>query len=240
VGPAGIKRWRSRQRWLPEGCALGLLDLASWKTVLKSLSIVKAPRWRAIVLCLSFLGGFPSGAAEFYRWIDQNGVVHFTDNIHNIPESQRRTAARIQAKDSPKINQVAKPPAPTKASIPFEKHGQVVVIEAKLNKKASARFVVDTGASYTMISSAIAKELDIDPTRSQRAMPFQTANGVIQAPLASLESITVGGMEVKDLTAAIHDAVPDAKIAGLLGLNFLSHFRMDIDTQKGVLHLERK
>jgi hypothetical protein len=34
--------------------------------------------------------------------------------------------------------------------------------------------------------------------------------------------------------------VPSAQVAGLLGLNFLSNFRLDIDTEKGMLHLERK
>ncbi|MDX1488615.1 MAG: retropepsin-like aspartic protease, partial [Acidiferrobacterales bacterium] len=74
----------------------------------------------------------------------------------------------------------------------------------------------------------------------QRTVPFQTANGLIQAPVISLESIEVGGMEIKNLAAAIHDFLPDAGVAGLLGLNFLSHFRIDIDTQNGVLHLEKK
>jgi len=82
--------------------------------------------------------------------------------------------------------------------------------------------------------------LAIDTDQNPRTVPFQTANGVIQAPLISLESIAVAGMEVKNLTAAVHDVLPDAKIAGLLGLNFLSNFRLDIDTQKGMLHLEKK
>jgi hypothetical protein len=42
------------------------------------------------------------------------------------------------------------------------------------------------------------------------------------------------------MATAVHDAIPDPQVAGLLGLNFLSHFRMDIDTQKGMLHLEKK
>ena len=109
-----------------------------------------------------------------------------------------------------------------------------------LNKKTAVKFIVDTGASYTMISSATAKELAIDTDQNARTVPFQTANGLIQAPLISLESITVAGMEVKTLTAAIHDVLPDTKIACLLGLNFLSNFRIDIDTQKGLLHLEKK
>ena len=179
-------------------------------------------------------------AAEYYRWVDQNGVVHFTDNLHNIPEIQRGNAGRIQSIEPPRVPPPPVPISPSKASIPFEKQGQVVIVEATLNKKTAARFVVDTGASYTMISSAVAKELDIDTEQNRRTAPFQTANGIIQAPLVSLDSITVGGMEIRNLTAAVHDVLADSRVAGLLGLNFLSNFRMDIDTQKGVLHLEKK
>jgi clan AA aspartic protease (TIGR02281 family) len=190
-------------------------------------------------LCAILMRGPTLSAADYYRWVDQNGVVHFTDNLHNIPESQRGQAGRIISNEPPRRPPPA-PVVPNKASIPFEKQGQVVVVEATLNKKTAAKFVVDTGASYTMISSAIAKELDIETEQNRRTAPFQTANGIIQAPLVSLESISVGGMEIRNLTAAVHDVLADPRIAGLLGLNFLSNFRMDIDTQKGVLHLEKK
>jgi len=195
----------------------------------------------ALLVCgLVFAGLRDARAGEFYRWVDQNGVVHFTDNLHNIPPHQRDTVTRIRSRENLRANEQPRRVFPIKASVPIEKHGQVVIVEATLNNKTSAKFVVDTGASYTMISAATARELAIDASQSQRTMPFQTANGVIQAPLTSLESVNVGGMEIKNITAAIHDAIPDTKVAGLLGLNFLSHFRMDIDTQKGVLHLEKK
>ena len=192
----------------------------------------------AALLSALLIGSASLCAAEYFRWVDQNGVVHFTDNLHNIPETQRSSAGRLQSIEPPRVP--PPPPPPSKASIPFEKQGQVVIVEAMLNKKTAARFVVDTGASYTMISSAVAKELDIDTEQNRRTAPFQTANGVIQAPLVSLESIAVGGMEIRNLTAAVHDVLADSRVAGLLGLNFLSNFRMDIDTQKGVLHLEKK
>ena len=187
-----------------------------------------------------FISSSPLTAADYYRWVDQNGVVHFTDNPHNIPETQRGKVGRIQSTEPVRKQQPPVILLPTKASIPFEKQGQVVIVEATLNKKTAVKFVVDTGASYTMISSAVAKELDINTEQNRRTAPFQTANGIIQAPLISLESITVGGMEIRDLTAAVHDVIPDARVAGLLGLNFLTNFRMDIDTQKGMLHLEKK
>lgn len=197
--------------------------------------------FNAVFLSILLISSVSIGAAaEYYRWVDQNGVVHFTDNLHNIPETQRGKAGRIQSVESPRVSPPPAPITPSKASIPFERQGQVVIVEATLNKKTAAKFVVDTGASYTMISSAVAKELDIDTERDRRTAPFQTANGIIQAPLVSLESINVGGMEIRNLTAAVHDVLADSKVAGLLGLNFLANFRMDIDTQKGVLHLEKK
>jgi clan AA aspartic protease (TIGR02281 family) len=179
-------------------------------------------------------------AADFYRWVDQNGVVHFTDNLQNVPEKQRQRATRIQNREPPRTAEPPQPAALSKASIPIEKNGPIVVVDATLNGKIPAKLIVDTGASYTMISSAMARELGINLEQSRRTVPFQTANGLIQAPLTDLDSITVGGMEIKNLTAAVHDALPNSKVAGLLGLNFLSNFRLDIDTQNGVLHLEKK
>jgi clan AA aspartic protease (TIGR02281 family) len=183
---------------------------------------------------------FPVNAADIYRWVDDQGVVHFTDNPHNIPQKYRQNAAHIKAKETPGGQQPPKTWSLDKASVPLQKKGAVVIVPATLNERAEGNFVVDTGASYTMISHATAKELSIDLSQKFPTMPFQTANGVVHAPLVKLDSIDVGGLQVRDLTAAVHDVFPDSSISGLLGLNFLSNFRLDIDTKGSVLHLERK
>lgn len=179
-------------------------------------------------------------AAEIFRWLDEKGVVHFTDNLHNIPEKFRANVTKIKARETPMSQEALKPISYDKASVPIQKRGTVVIVPVTINEKAAGKYVVDTGASYTMISQATAKELEIDLEKKLPTIPFQTANGIIQAPLVTLSLIDVGGLQVKDLTAAVHDVFPDPGISGLLGLNFLSNFRMDIDTQNGVLHLERK
>jgi clan AA aspartic protease (TIGR02281 family) len=198
------------------------------------LSAVSVPAFCLFCLLLK-----PIRAAEYYRWQDDSGVVHITDNLHNVPPKQRDKIKRVTTPETPQIAAPEIKP-PRKASIPIEKHGQVVIIQATLNNKRAAKFVVDTGASYTLISHALARELSIDLDTNSKTLPFQTANGLINAPITSLDSIAVGGMEIRDLATAVHDAVPDPQVAGLLGLNFLSHFRMDIDTHKGILHLEKK
>jgi clan AA aspartic protease (TIGR02281 family) len=193
-----------------------------------------------VIVCWLSYVATELGAAEYFRWIDENGVLHITDNLHNVPPAQRGNAGRTQVQEAPRPAEKQVKETQRRASIPMERHGQVVIIQATLNNKRSAKFVVDTGASYTLISNALARDLAIDVGANPKTLPFQTANGLIQAPITSLESIAVGGMEIRNLPTAVHDAVPDPEVAGLLGLNFLSNFRMDIDTQKGVLHLEKK
>ncbi len=193
-----------------------------------------------LLVCLFSLPVNSLPAGEYYRWVDDNGVLHITDNLHNVPPKQRDNVNRIPAQESARVAEPEIKLPPKKASIPLEKHGQVAIVQATLNNKKSAKFVVDTGASYTLISNALARELAIDVGQNPKTLPFQTANGLIEAPVTNLESITVGGMEIRNLPAAIHDAMTDPQVSGLLGLNFLSNFRMDIDTQKGMLYLEKK
>ncbi len=64
-----------------------------------------------------------------------------------------------------------------------------------------------------------------------------TAGGVRYAPEVTLYSITIGGWEVNDVQALVLD-IPDQPDLGLLGLNYLQNFRMDVDTERGTLLLE--
>ena len=186
------------------------------------------------------LAGLLHGA-EYFRWVDDSGVLHITDNLHNVPPAQRPRAGRVVAPESPRASEPERLPAPiNKASVRMEKHGAVALVQATLNNRRAAKFVVDTGASFTLISNAVANDLGIDLGANPKTLPFQTANGLINAPVTNIESIAIGGLEIRNLMIAIHDAVPDPQVAGLLGLNFLSNFKMDIDTQKGLLHLEKK
>jgi clan AA aspartic protease (TIGR02281 family) len=191
-----------------------------------------------INLCFFLVFSALSPAGDIFRWVDENGVIHFTDNLHNIPEKSRPGSERIKTPDRPP--ELALPEPLDKVSVPIQKQGEVVIVQATVNQRVAVKFVVDTGASYTLISRDTAKQLGIDMEQKLPTIPFQTANGTIQAPLINLESIEVGGMQMKDLTAAVHDVFPDSNVAGLLGLNFLSHFRMDIDKDNGVLVLEKR
>ena len=119
-----------------------------------------------------------------------------------------------------------------------------MVVEGIVNRKVRANFLVDTGADLTIISSATAKELGITLHSKLPTVRLQTLADSIYVPLVVLDSLEVGGMEVNDVTVAVHDSpifdpyLPDPP--GLLGRNFLNHFRMQIDLKEGFLQLAKK
>jgi predicted aspartyl protease len=66
-----------------------------------------------------------------------------------------------------------------------------------------------------------------------------TANGVVQAPLAVLNEVDVGGALAHLVPVVIQDlANAPPTIIGLLGLSFLERFRVNLDSSAGLLILE--
>ena len=116
----------------------------------------------------------PSFSTEYYRWVDGNGVLHITDNLHNVPPNQRPNAGRIQAPEPARQTDPEKKPRPSnKASVPMEKHGSVALVQATLNNKRALKFVVDTGASYTLISNAVPTTSASTSAPIPRPCPFK-------------------------------------------------------------------
>ena len=136
------------------------------------------------------------------------------------------------------------PPQPVKGSAQFKQSGQQMVVEAVVDKRVKVNFLVDTGASLTMIPSAAATELGINLTARHPTVPVQTVSSVINVPLVVIDSLEVGGMEVRNLTVAVYD-VPIFDLylpgpPGLLGRDFLGNFRVQVDLHQGYLLLEEK
>ena len=97
--------------------------------------------------------------------------------------------------------------------------------------------LLDTGAVYTVIAWDVAKDIGYDPAVSPRRMPIVTANGVIEAPLITVDAIEVAELRAERVDAICHDIPEIAGIEGLLGLSFLQRFRTLIDYSVGVLEI---
>jgi clan AA aspartic protease (TIGR02281 family) len=173
--------------------------------------------------------------AEMYKWVDEKGTVHFTDDLSKIPEQYRPGAEiRKPLQEIPAPPSQPKPPsAPTLK--PSEPEGIVVKLirrhetlltEVVLNRQVKELFIVDTGASFTLISRQMAKELGI---KTDETTPFIRSAGVsevISTPLVTLNSVRVGKAEVENVETVIYNMPSEG---GLLGNSFLNKFRVMID-----------
>jgi clan AA aspartic protease (TIGR02281 family) len=186
----------------------------------------------------------PSSHGEMYKWVDEKGTVHFTDDLSSIPEKYRQDAeTRKPSKEGPvpQTPEKPKPPPSPKGAEPegvavdlFRKH-ELLLAEVILNGRLKQYFIVDTGASFTLINRPTARELGITIDENTPFIPIFTASSLIFTPLVTLQSIRVGEAEVENVDVLIHDMPSDS--AGLLGNSFLNKFRVTLDSVNGKMTL---
>ncbi|MBX2860091.1 MAG: retroviral-like aspartic protease family protein [Vampirovibrio sp.] len=95
-----------------------------------------------------------------------------------------------------------------------------LAVPAVLNRKVMGTFLMDTGASYTVITPRIARKLKVKITRNTPQISVVTANGVVRAPLVTIPTMSIGDVEVRNVKAVVKDLGNDLLLAGLLGMNF--------------------
>ena len=135
----------------------------------------------------------------------------------------------------------ADPPAITggRVSVPLIRQGNVFLVRTLLNGRREAIFYLDTGASLTTISTAVAQELGISFGAGSPTVTIRTASDTIRVPVATVESIQVGGLEARDVQVAVFDLPQPSQVVGLLGNSFLSRFQVQLDPAQGLLMLSQ-
>jgi predicted aspartyl protease len=118
----------------------------------------------------------------------------------------------------------------------------LVMIPAFVNGDGPHAFVVDTGASATVLSPALADALGIDRAASATMLG---AGGMLQATVGRVASLAVGAASLDDLPVVVSDFLEPiaqavgAKVDGVVGYNFLRRFRVTIDYPNGVMWLNK-
>lgn len=185
-----------------------------------------------IVLCMSSLA-----QAEIYKWVDRNGTTHFSDTLTGVPaEYRQHLGEKGELGIPPGSTDSAPPPVPRPQReeprgartleppshvVPLQRDGHGLVVSAVVNGTVTLPLLVDTGASYTVLSTAAARQLALN-LHDAAVMPMRSASGVFLAPLTKVKSLSLGNAIVRDMEVIIHDAVPG--LGGLLGMSFLEHF----------------
>lgn len=112
-----------------------------------------------------------------------------------------------------------------------------VTLQGPMKVPQRVRMLLDTGATYTMISWRVAQALGYTPETSQRRMEIVTVSGLEQVPVIVLDTIAALGEEAHNVESLVHDLPPRSYLHGLLGLSFLRHFRLTLDFHQEFIEL---
>jgi clan AA aspartic protease (TIGR02281 family) len=199
---------------------------------------------RAIACIVASLLIAPAVAAEIYRWTDEDGTVHFTQDLSQVPARHRDTAAepapasvgsRIQTYDSGSIRSRSEPSYGSNRviRIPFERRGSLMWVEATVNGDTRVPFLIDTGASGVSLPARVVRKLGIPIHAGTTRVTVNTANGLVEVPLVEIDSVQLGPARVENLRATVNPTME----VGLLGGSFFNNFRYSVDAAAGVITL---
>lgn len=106
-------------------------------------------------------------------------------------------------------------------------------VNADVNRR-SARFLVDTGASYVALRDSDARNAGIYTSWTDYTYPVHTANGETKAAFVTIDEIEIEGLRIEGVKAFI---LQDEQLSvNLLGMSFLSRLE-SVEATKGELVL---
>jgi len=184
---------------------------------------------------------------EMYKWVDEKGTIHFADDLSNIPERYRPDAEIRKGPQETSVPDNRGKPAPRLTSptpmvpesrgydVSLLRRGELWLAEVLLNGRVKRNLIVDTGASFTLISRQAATDLGLTVDENTPFIRAASVSDVILLPLVTLDSIRVGNAEVENVEAVIYTMPYSSE--GLLGNSFLNKFRVGIDSVNGKMTL---
>jgi predicted aspartyl protease len=105
-------------------------------------------------------------------------------------------------------------------------------------------FIVDTGASVSVVSEKLVAEEELTSYIAPVRMRVYGAAGIADdVKTVVLPKVMLGNTAREQITAAVLDMEPVNETAGftqsgILGANFLSHYRISFDFRRGLIKLE--
>jgi aspartyl protease family protein len=90
-----------------------------------------------------------------------------------------------------------------------------------------ARFLIDTGATLTAVSSDTAKRAGLAPRTAGIPIRMQTANGMVAAQLTSIDDLRFGNVAAHGIDAIIAPGLGPTNVIGMNLLSRLASWRVE-------------
>ncbi len=121
----------------------------------------------------------------------------------------------------------------------FNPREKQIPVDAYVNRTHQMRFFIDTGATTCSIPPSAVEMLGIEITENTPMVSVSVPGAVGLTYEVYLRSIEIEGHQVNNVRALVIE-IPSHPNSGLLGLDFLNNFNMEIDNERGVLKLRKR
>jgi clan AA aspartic protease (TIGR02281 family) len=159
-----------------------------------------------------------------YQYVDASGMIVMVDDLDKVPAKYRakmKTSSGMygQQRTAVKVlnNQIWVP-------VVFGYKGRTV----------SALLLLDTGATNTSISPALARRLGVQTAETTGGKARLADGSMVQTAHVVIDYVTVGPKAKRDLNVQIMPRSGDEE-TGLLGMNFLGEFPHIIESGAGII-----
>jgi predicted aspartyl protease len=196
----------------------------------------------ALLVVLGLLMLPSPAAAQFYRWVDEFGNIHYSEGIDSVPPRYRDTAVPLGMRNTAPTT----PGTTTGSSSSAETlirfvPGRHIFVDARINGSATVKMILDTGAAGTLISPRALAAAGVSLTRGGRTARTRgiAKDTDVEVTQVAIDSLEVGGARVGRMVVSSYDMdMPEAE--GLLGQDFLGHFNVLIDSANGTVKLTKR
>ena len=124
-------------------------------------------------------------------------------------------------------------------AIPLDRKGaSQFIASGKLAANSSIKLLVDTGATLSAMDRRVfARIRQREDVQFIQNMQFNTAGGLVNAPIYRFRSFSIGDYVVENIDFSVMDLAGAGSSDGLLGMNFLANFKFEIDQDNALLYL---
>lgn len=125
---------------------------------------------------------------------------------------------------------------PEHVEVTISSNGNGMYLTAGSINGSSVEFLVDTGATVITLNAHEARRLGIDVKREGQPIIVNTASSIVRAHQVTLRKVTVGGIELQNISAVVMSGPHPEKT--LLGMSFLG--QLEIQRNSNMMKLRKK
>jgi hypothetical protein len=170
---------------------------------------------------------------------------HQKEITYRYEQTDRGGRIRVTAKSRDALravqaflhSQISGQPGPKAVTFSFIQNTSLVVVPVMVNNQGPYKFLLDTGASNSILSARVADSLQIPLGRADTLF---SAGGNVTVTVRAIDALEVGEARLRQVEIAVANfsLLQTLQVDGILGGDYLRRFKVSIDYDSQIVQIE--